>query len=247
MIPSANPSIKFQKFEDMIIFEDDHLIVVNKPAFLASVDEREGGEQNLLRLAKKYWGDAQVCHRLDKETSGIVLIAKDPETYRSVSIEFEKRRVDKIYHAVIEGIHHFENVLVNLPILNQGNKNVSIDRAKGKHAETYFNSIKYFRNFTLVECKPITGRMHQIRIHLATQKASIVGDTLYKGKPVFLSDLKKRGFSMGKGQEESPIIRRFALHAYELKIQIGESNFHFHAPYPKDFATLVKQLEKFDS
>lgn len=238
--------IKFPQFEDMILFEDTDLIVVNKPAFLSSVDERTGGEVNLLRLAKKYWEEAQICHRLDKETSGIVLIAKNPETYRLVSIEFEKRRVDKIYHAIISGNHQFDNLLVDLPILNQGNKNVSIDRMNGKLAKTYFNSIQYFRHFTLVECKPITGRMHQIRIHLATQKAAIVGDTLYKGKFVYLSDLKSRGFSMSKGEEETPIMKRFALHAKALKIQIGEKSYAFESPYPKDFAVLLKQLEKFN-
>lgn len=237
---------KFPKFVDLIIHEDDHLIVINKPPFLASLDEREGGELSVLRLAKKYHPDAQVCHRLDKETSGLLLIAKDPETYRLISIEFERRRVSKIYHAVIEGTHVFEDLLVDLPILNLGNKNVTIDRANGKRAETYFKSLHYYKHYTLVECRPITGRMHQIRIHLATQHASIVSDTLYKGKPIYLSQIKKRGFTLGKGQEEQPIMRRFALHARQLRFSIDDKEYHFEAPYPKDFATLIKQLDKFD-
>lgn len=241
------PLIKFPKFQNMILHEDENLIVVNKPAFMASLDEREGGEINVLRLARKYHGDIQVCHRLDKETSGLLLLAKNPETYRLVSIVFEKRRVQKIYHAVISGVHRFENLLVDLPILNQGNKNVSIDRARGKQAETYFKSLKYFRNYTLVECRPITGRMHQIRIHLATQRASIVGDSMYRGKPVYLSELKRRGYSLSKGEEEQPLIKRFALHAYGLNFQLDGKEYAFEAPYPKDFAVLLKQLEKYDS
>lgn len=237
---------KIPKFEELIIHEDDNLIVINKPPFLASLDEREGGEASVLRLAKRYHADAQVCHRLDKETSGLLLIAKNPETYRLVSIEFERRRVSKVYHAVIAGTHVFENLLVDLPILNLGNKNVTIDRARGKHAETYFRSLHYFKHYTLVECRPITGRMHQIRVHLATQHATIVGDTLYGGKPVYLSQLKKRGFTLGKGQEEQPIIKRFALHARELKFSIEGCDYSFEAPYPKDFGTLLRQLEKFD-
>ena len=71
--------MKFPKFEDLILFENDNLIVVNKPAFLSSLDEREGGDINLLRLAKQYSDDAQICHRLDKETSGAIIIAKTPE------------------------------------------------------------------------------------------------------------------------------------------------------------------------
>lgn len=238
--------VKIPKFSDLILFEDDDLIVVNKPPFLASLDEREGGAVNLLRLAKRYNPDLQVCHRLDKETSGLILLAKNPETYRLVSIEFEKRRVRKIYHAVIGGIHHFDNLLVDLPILNQGNKNVSIDRARGKDAETYFQSLRFFRNYTLVECRPVTGRMHQIRIHLATQRASIVGDSAYGGKPVFLSEIKRRGYSLSKGQVEQPIMKRFALHARALEFSIAGKAYEFEAPYPKDFATLLKLLEKFD-
>jgi 23S rRNA pseudouridine955/2504/2580 synthase len=85
--------MKFPKFADLILFENDDVIVVNKPPFLSSLDEREGGEVNLLRLAKGYWEDAQICHRLDKETSGALIIAKNPEAYRMVSMQFEKRQV----------------------------------------------------------------------------------------------------------------------------------------------------------
>ena len=246
MIQNEARTFKFPKFRDLIIYEDDNLIVINKPPFIASLDQREGGSTHILGMAKKYHADAQVCHRLDKETSGLLLIAKNPETYRSVSIEFEKRRVKKVYHAIIGGTHAFENLKVDLPILNQGNKNVSIDRARGKQAETIFNSIRYFKHYTLVECKPITGRMHQIRIHLATQHAAIVGDTMYNGKPVYLSQIKKRGFTMSKGEEETPIMKRFALHAKTVSFTMDGNDYSFEAEYPKDFATLLKQLEKFD-
>ena len=241
------PVSKIPSFEQMIIHEDDDLIVVNKPPFVSSLDEREGGEVNMLRLAKRYWPDAQVCHRLDRETSGLLLIAKNPAMYREVSMCFEHRKVQKIYHAIIAGNHQFDDLLVDLPILNMGNKNVSIDRANGKRAETYFKSLNYFNQFTLVECRPVTGRMHQIRIHLATQRASIVGDEMYKGKPVYLSQLKKRGFTLGKDQEEQPVMKRFALHARHLKFEIAGNIYEFEAPYPKDFATLLKHLHKFAS
>ncbi|MBP3943968.1 RluA family pseudouridine synthase [Sphingobacteriaceae bacterium WQ 2009] len=238
---------KFPNFSDLIIFEDDNIIAINKPPFLASLDEREGGEVNILRLAKKYHADAQICHRLDKETSGVLLIAKNPETYRLVSIEFEKRRVNKVYHAIIAGTHTFTDLKVDLAILNQGNKNVTIDRVNGKHAITIFNSLTYFKNFTLVECRPITGRMHQIRIHLATQHAAIVGDDMYKGKPVYLSQIKKRGFTLSKGEDEQPIMKRFALHSKRVTFTIDGKEYSFEAAYPKDFGTLLKQLEKYDS
>ncbi|HEY0899524.1 MAG TPA: pseudouridine synthase [Sphingobacteriaceae bacterium] len=238
--------MKFPKFQDIILFENDDLIVVNKPPFLTSLDEREGGEINLLRLAKQYSADAQICHRLDKETSGALIIAKNPEAYRHVSMQFERRKVNKVYHAVIDGTHVFEDLKVDLPILNLGNKNVTISRSEGKLAETWFKSLQYFKHYTLVECRPVTGRMHQIRIHLASQKASIAGDSMYGGKPVFLSNIK-RGYRLGKDQEEQPIMKRFALHAKEITFKINEEEtVTISAPYPKDFATLLKQLEQFD-
>jgi 23S rRNA pseudouridine955/2504/2580 synthase len=240
--------LKYPSFKDLILFENDDYIVVNKPPFVASLDERGGsGEVNILRLAKQYSSDAQVCHRLDKETSGAIVIAKHPDAYRHVSMQFERRKVNKVYHAVVDGQFVFNDLFVDLPILNDGNKNVTIDRQEGKRAETYFNSIKYYKHYTLVECKPVTGRMHQIRIHLATQRASICGDLMYRGKPVYLSNLKK-GYRIAKDDEEQPIMKRFALHAKHLVFKgMDDQDIVIEAPYPKDFATLIKLLDKFDS
>jgi RluA family pseudouridine synthase len=239
--------MKIPKLQDLIIYEDNHLIIVNKPPFISSLDEREGGEINILRLAKQYHEDAQICHRLDKETSGAMIIAKDPETYRFVSMQFEHREVKKVYHAIVDGTHIFNELLVDLPILNAGKGNVMISRSEGKRAETYFQSLKYFKHYTLIEARPVTGRMHQIRIHLATQRASISGDDMYGGKPIFLSKIK-RGYRLAKDEEEQPIMKRFALHSREVTFKISETETRtFTADYPKDFAVLLKLLEKNDS
>ncbi|AMR33260.1 RNA pseudouridine synthase [Mucilaginibacter sp. PAMC 26640] len=238
--------MKFPKFADLILFENDDIIVVNKPPFISSLDEREGGDINMLRLAKQYTDDAQICHRLDKETSGALIVAKNPEAYRAVSMQFERRKVKKVYHAVIDGTHVFDNLFIDLPILNVGKGSVTISRQEGKRAETWFQSLKYYKHYTLVECRPVTGRMHQIRIHLATQRASIAGDEMYKGLPVYLSKLKRK-YQLGKDQEELPIMKRFALHAYEVSFKLlNEEEITVHAPYPKDFETLLKLLDKFD-
>jgi 23S rRNA pseudouridine955/2504/2580 synthase len=101
---------------------------------------------------------------LDKETSGALIIAKNPEAYRNISMQFEHRQVKKVYHAVIEGTHVFEELFIDLPILNVGKGTVTISKQDGKRAETWFQSLKYFKHYTLVECRPVTGRMHQIRI-----------------------------------------------------------------------------------
>jgi 23S rRNA pseudouridine955/2504/2580 synthase len=240
--------LKYPSFKDLILFENDDYIVVNKPPFVASLDERGGsGEVNILRLAKQYSDDAQVCHRLDKETSGAIIIAKTPEAYRSVAMQFEKRKVNKTYHAIVDGQFTFNELFIDLPILNDGNKSVTIDRKEGKRAETIFNTLKNYRHYTLVECKPITGRMHQIRIHLATQRAAIAGDDMYRGKPVYLSSMKK-GYRISKDEEEQPIMKRFALHARHLVFKgLDGADIVIEAPYPKDFATLIKLLDKFDA
>lgn len=239
--------MKFPQLRDIILFENDDLIVVNKPPFISTLDEREGGEINMLRMVRQYSPDAQICHRLDKETSGALIIAKNPAAYRLVSMQFERRSVKKVYHAIINGTHVFENLVVDLPILNLGNKNVAINKADGKPATTHFNSLKFFKHYTLVECMPVTGRMHQIRIHLASQRASIAGDEMYGGSPVFLSEIK-RNYRLSKGEEEQPVMKRFALHAKEVTFKINDNDtITVEAPYPKDFATLLKQLERFDS
>lgn len=239
--------VKYPNFKDLILFENDDYIVINKPPFIASLDERGApGEVNMLRLARLYTPDAQIGHRLDKETSGALVMAKNPAAYRHLSMQFEHREVRKVYHAVVDGQFRFNDLLVNLPILNDGSKQVSISKQEGKKAETYFTSIKNYRHYTLVECRPVTGRMHQIRIHLATQRAAISGDHLYKGKPVYLSAIK-RGYRLAKHEEEQPVMKRFALHARHITFKGTDGSvIEIDAPYPKDFATLLKLLDKFD-
>jgi 23S rRNA pseudouridine955/2504/2580 synthase len=198
----------------------------------------------MLRQAKAYWPDAQVGHRLDKETSGVLIFAKHPEAYRHISMQFEHREVTKIYHAVVGGIHDFKGVLVNLPILPLKTGVVRIDKQEGKEAETVFNTLEVFRSHTLVECIPFTGRMHQIRIHLQCLKAPIVMDALYGGPQIFLSEIKRK-FKLAKLTEEQPLIQRVALHARALNFALmnGERQM-VEAPYPKDMEALINQLRK---
>ena len=202
-------------FRDMILFEDDDYLLVNKPPYLSTLDDRQGGP-NLLLLARDHHADAQVCHRLDKDTSGVLAIAKNPAAYRHLNMQFENRQVGKVYHAVVDGIHNFKDELVDAPILKLDDGVVKINRAEGKPAQTWFTALKSYRYHTLVECRPITGRMHQIRIHLATQRASITGDDTYGGKPFMLSQVK-RGYKLKKGTEEEPFMKRMALHAFSLQ------------------------------
>ncbi len=228
--------------QDTILYEDDDFFVINKPPFISTLEDRND-PINILMLAREYVSGAQVCHRLDKDTSGVLVIAKHPEAYRHMSIQFEKRQVTKIYHAVVEGLHQFQEQLVDEPILKLDDGVVKISRRDGKPAQTWFSSLKAFRMHTLIECRPVTGRMHQIRIHLATLNAPITGDEVYGGKPFFLSSVK-RGFNLKKLTEEQPIMKRMALHAQGLRFSDFKDVPRFvEAPYPRDFSALIRQLE----
>lgn len=230
-------------FKDIILFEDDNYIVVNKPPFISTLEDRTS-PINILDIARQYNSEIQICHRLDKETSGALVIAKNNEAYRNIAIQFEHRQVDKIYHAVVEGIHNFEPIKVSAPILLLRKAKVAISFSEGKPSETLVRTKKAFKRHTLVECKPLTGRMHQIRIHMAYLKAPLAGDELYGGKIVMLSDLKKR-FNVTKGEEETPLFSRVALHAYSIQFtNVDGQTIFVEAPYPKDFEVFLKQLEK---
>lgn len=233
-------------FKELIIFEDDNYILINKPPGFSSLDDRSSyGKSNVLRMAKQYHADAQLCHRLDKETSGVLAIAKNPEAYRHLSIKFEEREVKKVYHAIANGVHAFEDTVVNLPINPLRDGSVRIDREEGKAALTVFSTVKAFRDTSLIKCLPVTGRMHQIRIHLSCLQASIVNDEQYGGKPVYLSQIKKK-FNLKKDTDEQPIIKRIALHARELTFtDINEREICITADYPKDFSVFLKLLEKY--
>jgi len=236
--------MKTPDFKSIILFENQDYILVNKPPHFSTLDDRTETD-NIKKMAKSYSPDAQVCHRLDKETSGVLAIAKNPEAYRHLAMQFEDRQVVKEYHAVVGGIQDFQDVNVYLPIHAQNNGIVKIDRVNGKIAETIFNTLRAYKKHTLLQCLPITGRMHQIRIHLTCLKAPIVCDEQYGGKPIYLSEIKKKTFNLKNDTEEQPLIKRVALHAYSLKFNLlNDEEITVIAPYPKDFDVLVKKLEQ---
>ncbi len=231
-------------FKDLILFENEDYIIINKPPYVSSLDERTTDKAgiSIIRMAKEYHDDAQLCHRLDKETSGSLAIAKNPDSYRNLAMQFEDRIVDKTYHAIVCGVHEFNENAVRLPIKQLKNGTVVIDREEGKEAETLFKTLEIFKQNTLVGCKPITGRMHQIRVHLQCLKASIVADVQYGGKNLYLSELKRK-FNLKQNTEEQPLISRVALHASSLVfLGLDQVAIKATAPYPKDITALLKQL-----
>lgn len=229
--------------QSLIIKETDDYIFINKPPFLSTLADRTEAI-TILSLAKAHDQELQICHRLDKETSGVLLLAKNPEAYRNAAIQFERRKVTKVYHAIVDGIHDLDHQVVDLPLHITSSGYVKISHKRGKLAKTVFNTLQAYKKHTLVECFPESGRMHQIRVHLSSFKASITGDEQYGGKPLMLSDIKSK-YNFGKKGEEQPIIKRFALHARSLALaNLNGEHISCEAPYPKDFEVALKQLDK---
>ncbi len=237
--------MKLKRFSEYIVHEDEHLIAINKPAMITSLNDRIGDQPSIQHLAQDYLASAQLCHRLDKETSGILLIAKNPETYREMSIKFEKREIEKTYWAISDGRHYFKNTTVDTPLSVSSRGRAKVDKRDGKPAETDFSVIETFKNFCLIECKPLTGRLHQIRIHLATQNASISGDVIYGGDPPYLKSIKKN-YNPPTHEEPRPMISRTALHAESVSFDLYGKSFNIKAPLPKDMAVFLKLLRKYD-
>lgn len=238
--------IKFSLKNDTA-FENDDYLAINKPAGISSLHERVADGSSVIERVHAKYPQYQLCHRIDKETSGVLLLAKNNEAFKHANLQFERRKVSKLYHAIAQGVHNFNDLEVDLPLVTTRSGRSSVNSLKGKDSKTIFNSIERFGHYTLVEAKPITGRLHQIRMHLAAQQAPIAGDALYGAKMPMLSELKKN-FSLGKYKEEKPMITRVALHAYNLKLKgMNDEDLDITAEYPKDLAVFLKLLRKYDA
>lgn len=235
--------MKRLSIREMLLFEDDHYLVINKPAGISTLEDRNE-PRNILSLATREFGDVQVGHRLDKETSGCLVLAKSAEAYRHLALQFERREVLKSYHAVTDGQHEMKDVMIDANIQSTARGQVRI-HINGKPALTICNTLEVYRNHTLLECHPVTGRMHQVRIHLSYAGAPITGDPTYGGQYFFLSSVKA-GYKLKKNTDELPVIRRVALHSHTINFQgLQDEDINVQAPYPKDFAVLLKQLRKY--
>lgn len=236
--------LKNISFKELIILDTEDYSLINKPPFIASLDDR-AESKNLLSLAKEVNEEYQICHRLDKETSGIVVFAKNAEAYRNFAMQLENREVKKVYHAVIQGLHKFDDFEADEPLHTTSTKS-RVDFRAGKPAFTLVSTLEIFKKHSLVKCFPVTGRMHQIRAHLAYHEAPIINDPAYGGRPALLSELK-RNYNYKKWEEENPMINRVALHSYQVAFKDLEGNVvEAEAEYPKDFSVLIKLLRKFN-
>jgi len=231
-----------------ILREDDTMIVLNKPAGLLVLPDRfDKTLVNLYELLKEVFGTIFIVHRIDRETSGVVIFAKTAGMHAQLNTQFEQRQVEKIYRAIVIGSPNTDSGCIDLPIAENehGVRKMRIDKKNGKEAVTDYKIIERFNGYALVEAKPYTGRTHQIRIHLSSIGLPICADPLYSNSGYFfLSSIKRNYKSSG---EEKPLLARTALHAFSLSFinpATGEKIL-IEASMPKDMETVLKVLKKF--
>lgn len=233
-----------------IIFEDENIIVIDKPALLLVLPDRYNQSlPNLNRLLKEELGEVFVVHRIDKETSGVIVFAKNAETHTALNRQFENREVEKTYYALVVGTPDEDSGTIDAPITeSQRHPGVmKIDNKRGKSSKTNYRVVEGFDGYALVEAKPLTGRMHQVRIHLASVGLPVVCDRLYgDGERFFLSQVKPRYFSEG---DEKPLLSRVALHAESISFVYppDKERVSFSAEMPKDMRSVLNYLRKFRS
>lgn len=231
-----------------VLHEDDHLVAVNKPAGVTSAhDAARPDEPDLRALLEARFGRLWLVHRLDRDTSGVIVFARNEAAHRALSEQFEGRDVMKIYHALLVGNPAWTERTADAPLLVDGDRRhrTVVDAVRGKPSVTHFRVLQRLKRYALVEAIPETGRTHQIRVHAALLGHPIAADDLYgDGKPIFLSQLKRDYRS--NSAEEIPLIGRTALHARRLKLMhpVTGEPLDLFAPYAKDFNAAVRQLEK---
>lgn len=229
-----------------IIFENEQFIAINKPSGLLSIPDRLGQEISVKDLLKQKLGSIYTVHRLDRDTSGVIVFAKTEEAHKELSQLFEGREMEKYYVGLVYGQMMNSSGSIDAPIMEHPGKTTKMmTHAKGKPSLTDYEVLESFRLYSWVQFRIHTGRTHQIRVHMQHIGHSIVCDEIYgDAKPVLLSSLKKN-FKLAKiAEEEKPILSRLALHSYRLKFTLGGETFELEAPLPKDLRAVLQQLRK---
>ena len=223
-----------------ILYEDEGMVVINKSAGIVThpaVGHRHGTLAHALAhhfLGSRAYGKQGtygaeslrpgIVHRLDKDTSGVIVVAKTVKVLEHLSQQFQDRSVQKIYRTIVCGIIREKKGEI-IGSISAGQHSVKMLIAPGgKHSQTNFSVLKRFKAHTYLEVFPQTGRTHQIRLHLSEIRHPVLGDALYGAK--------------------SPLCSRQMLHAYQLTLQHPKTKkmLTFTAPLPKDFLTTLKKL-----
>jgi len=237
-----------------LVYEDENIAAVDKSSGIAvSPDRWDLSRERLDKLVEESLALQKIytVHRIDRETSGLVVFAKNSEAHKTLSMAFENRQIKKRYIAVVCGRPSWKETACDLALVPNGNKkhHTIIDRFRGKNALTTFRLLGSAGNYSVLEALPETGRIHQIRVHLAAIGHPVVCDELYgNAKPVLLSAIKRSW--RGDPLDERPLLSRLGLHAAELFIpdyagkDAEATGIALKAPLPRDMSALIRQMEK---
>jgi 23S rRNA pseudouridine1911/1915/1917 synthase len=238
-IPPSQPSaLTPESIALDIIYEDDNVIVVNKPAGMVVHPAAGHPSGTLVQAALAHAPSIEgiggekrpgIVHRLDKNTSGVIMLAKNDTSHRWLQDQFRSRKVEKTYLALVDGKPPTPRGRIEAPIgrdPHQRKRMAIVVPDKGRHAISEYKVLESFPKHTLLEVHPITGRTHQIRLHMDFLGCPIVGDTTY-----------------GRQKSSLPLTRHF-LHASSIRIFLpDESALHtFEAPLPAELVSLLEEL-----
>ena len=220
-----------------IIFADPHLLVINKPAGLLSIpDGYDPTLPHARQLLEPLFGRLWTVHRLDRDTSGLLVLARSSASHRALNETFEHHQVQKIYHAIVRGIPPWSEHLIDLPLKVDGDRHhrTIVDPVKGKPAQTNVRTMQSSIGHALIEARPSTGYTHQIRAHLFAIGFPILADPLYfihSSPPSVIIPL-------------NPPILRLALHAFSIAFNhpITGERMNLVTPYPLDFQSALEKL-----
>jgi 23S rRNA pseudouridine1911/1915/1917 synthase len=236
-----------------IIYQDDDIIVLNKQPDML-VHPARGNTHGTLVNALAFYSDKLssglgefrpgIVHRLDRDTTGVMVVTKNDTAQWKIARQFERRQVKKTYLAIVHGMPELTADRINAPlgVHPKVREKYAIRPEIGKEAITFYEVLESFRGFSLLEMTPKTGRTHQIRVHLSYIKHPIVADDMYGGKLVYPWQLAD-----AEPTVQEPIISRIALHASTLEFKhptTGEM-MKFEAPAPKDMQNLLTMLRKY--
>jgi tRNA pseudouridine32 synthase/23S rRNA pseudouridine746 synthase len=231
-----------------ILYLDASLLVINKPAGLPSLpDGYDTGAPHVRKLLEPHLGRVWIVHRLDRGTSGVLLLARSAEIHQALNSQFEKRQVSKIYHALVHGCPKWDSKTVEARLrVDVGHKHRTvIDQSRGKPAVTHLRVLERFAAYALVEAVPETGRTHQIRAHLAALGHPLLADELY-GSYLKKNAAVQEADPITNPAHKQALMPRLGLHAWKLSIEhpVQHTVLHFEAPYPEDFTQALEHLRQ---
>jgi 23S rRNA pseudouridine1911/1915/1917 synthase len=236
-----------------VLYRDRALICVDKPAGIPVIPDRRPNTPTAVELCARMLEQEGIrpkpVHRLDKHTSGVLILALRKEFVTPLGELFSERRIQKIYHAFVRGTPRPPEGMIDAPIAPNQRKmgRMLVNRSKGKQARSGYRTLEVWNGYAMVEVTPETGRTHQVRVHMAHIKNPILCDTLYGGGEAFHLSTIKPDYRIGRGKRERPILNRQALHAAQLNFisPATEKEVEVRAPLPEDLVLLKSKLEKF--